>query len=206
MELQSDNLFIWSFVNMLSEFKSIQFKDALVKFHFSIYKNGIPGSGKTPDRIILDIQELSYDSLINIQDSLKEGYELAINSLITINERNFHIPFVDFSSEDENAQFLRSTSDLIKKCKSDLYLLKSGHSFHGYFDLLLSEENWISYLGNLLLMNKPNANIVDSRWIGHSLQQGYSALRISFKTKAYKQFPEFYKKIEFNPQDIRNLS
>lgn len=66
----------------------------------------------------------------------------------------------------------------------------SGRSFHGYGSRLLSKDEWVRFMGLLLLANMPNvAPTVDPRWIGHRLLAGYAALRWTKNTKFYKALP-----------------
>ena len=73
-----------------------------------------------------------------------------------------------------------------------LYMFKSGNSLHGYVIELLSKEEWIAFMGNLLLMNfKEVSQVVDTRWVGHSLKRKYGSLRWTCNGSKYKRVPEF---------------
>ncbi|HEX8246646.1 MAG TPA: hypothetical protein VF599_00555 [Pyrinomonadaceae bacterium] len=127
---------------------------------------------------------------------LSEGQELAFHSRVRLSEDDsniYHIPMIDFintkSAEKINSKILPVNQML----NSDLTLYESGNSYHGYYFLLLSEHNWYKFLGKILLCNPPsrfNEEIVDSRWVGHSLEHGFSALRWSKKTEKYKIIPK----------------
>lgn len=160
-------------------------------FTFSIYKNGVPGSGFTPYRNIIETEDLSDDWIMQVQKNIPPECELAINSLVKVDGNCLHLALIDFSYPRLEPYFLSNINTLQSVYGGTLYLYRSGRSFHGYQDLLLSEENWKSYLGHLLLLNKGRATeeVADSRWVGHSLVQGFSALRISHRTDAYFQMP-----------------
>lgn len=62
----------------------------------------------------------------------------------------------------------------------------SGRSFHGYGEDLLSSDDWVRFMGLLLLVNQPRLEpTVDPRWIGHRLLAGFSALRWTRNTAHY---------------------
>jgi hypothetical protein len=104
----------------------------------------------------------------------------------------FAIPLIDFSFKN-----LSSNSDMLKKLQASqgapFFLFASGRSFHGYLIQLISIDEWHRFLGKLLLVNPPNSNYekIDSRWVGHSLENGFSALRISFNSEFYLRLPSF---------------
>jgi len=83
-------------------------------------------------------------------------------------------------------------SQTMESCAAGAWVVyNSGSSFHGYWVTLLEQEAWPQFLGGLLLRNLPAARqIVDDRWVGHSLIQGYSALRWTKKTDRYKSMPQ----------------
>lgn len=59
--------------------------------------------------------------------------------------------------------------------------MESGRSYHYYGCELLSEEEWIVFLGKSLLMS----GYTDDRYIGHQLVDGHCVLRLSSrKSKA----------------------
>jgi hypothetical protein len=67
---------------------------------------------------------------------------------------------------------------------------RSGRSFHGYGDTLLTGELWVRFMGLLLLANQPSLEpTVDPRWIGHRLLAGYAALRWTKNTEHYLSAP-----------------
>lgn len=84
---------------------------------------------------------------------------------------------------------------------SKMIWYESGRSFHGYGTTLISNEEWIQLMGRLLLVNQPQQHpIVDSRWIGHRLIAGYSALRWTKNTDDYIQVPKLLKNIHLIQQ------
>lgn len=136
------------------------------------------------------------DDQINL---LSEGQELAFHSRVKINEEDktiYQLPMIDFINTKSNIKITEKISPINKSLNADLFLYESGNSYHGYYFLLLTETDWHKFLGKLLLCNPParvNGDIVDSRWIGHSLEHGYSALRWSKKTEKYKMIPKLSK-------------
>jgi|GEM_PF-3118628 len=166
--------------------------------YYSKYVNGEVGLGNTKSReinAVTDIKPLfkEFECLLK---NLKSDEEMAIHSLVESNGNKYHIPQVDFSIPT-NSDIFESMSKLQNDFNFDVYIFKSGRSYHAYFDGLLNEEDWKKFLGKLILLNKPqmNIDIIDIRWVGHSLTNGFSALRLSKNTPLYLSYPEYLAKI-----------
>ncbi|HNP22605.1 MAG TPA: hypothetical protein PKM63_22190 [Panacibacter sp.] len=166
-------------------------------FQFNIYINGEPESGKTEYREIIDIPDIYQFNFFLEQkiNSLREREELSFSSRVSVNNEIFHIPMIDFSDANDE-QLFYGVSKLQETFNFDFYLFSSGRSFHAYVDALLPEKEWRKFLGELLLLNnRKENNIVDSRWIGHSIKQEFSSLRLSCNTPLYLAYPEYLQKI-----------
>jgi hypothetical protein len=153
------------------------------------------GRGKTLSREILQAEARHIDShWVHLQFlTLLKGQELALHSRIYDNDKIYHIPMIDFINTTSEEEALEKVRHISKILRSDIYLFKSGNSLHGYYFCLIDENQWHKYLGSLLLCNPPpNAGeeIIDSRWIGHSLEHGFSALRWSHNTEIYQSIPQ----------------
>jgi len=125
---------------------------------------------------------------------LPEGWELALNSeVIDPRNRRSHIPMIDFYSR--RTDFLLSPyfrSMVGSRFHDSMRIFDSGRSYHAYSSSLMSNKEWVSFMGALLLLAPPESeSIVDVRWIGHRLIGGYSALRWSCNTSRYLKYPEF---------------
>jgi hypothetical protein len=115
-----------------------------------------------------------------------EGQELAIHSDVALEggERR-HLVMVDMSTS-ARAHLEKLRSFLGDHFFQQIAWFTSGRSFHGYGEDLLSEQDWVRFMGLLLLANKPRLEpTVDPRWIGHRLLAGYSALRWTKNTAHY---------------------
>lgn len=114
------------------------------------------------------------------------GQELAIHSDVRLasGERK-HLVMVDMSTS------ARAHLDKLRVFLGDHFFQQiawfaSGRSFHGYGEALLTEGEWVNFMGLLLLANRPKLEAtVDPRWIGHRLLAGYSALRWTRNTSHY---------------------
>jgi hypothetical protein len=74
--------------------------------------------------------------------------------------------------------------------EGDFIFFETGRSFHGYFPGLIPEQAWLGYLGRLLLVNSlEGPQVIDSRWVGHALIRGFTALRWSHNTNRYLAIP-----------------
>ena len=104
--------------------------------------------------------------------------ELAIHSDVRLasGERK-HLLMVDMSTSSR-AHLEKLRVFLGDNFFEQIVWFASGRSFHGYGETLLSEGEWVRFMGLLLLANRPKLEpTVDPRWIGHRLLAGYSALR-----------------------------
>ena len=114
------------------------------------------------------------------------GHELAIHSDVTLNDgHRMHILMVDMSTSAK-AHLDKLRVYLGDHLYQQITWYSSGRSFHGYGDSLLTESDWVRFMGLLLLANMPRLEpTVDPRWVGHRLLAGYSALRWTRNTSHY---------------------
>lgn len=124
--------------------------------------------------------------------SLAPGWELAINSSVVDKRgRMLHMPMIDFVASDMGFAKSSAFNELIGRdiTRSFVYF-NSGRSLHAYSATLLSRPEWRRYMAKLLLLNLPGEPpIIDSRWVGHRLLNGYAALRWSKNTDHYPSLP-----------------
>ncbi len=163
------------------------------QFEFSKYINGLPGTAGT--RILLRIQEdeISTSWIRKTIDMLTGSEELALNSRYYVSGQIFHIPMIDFLSDNLRDLQFTKIEKFATRMEASCILANSGNSYHAYFSALLDECKWRAYLGELLLQTPPvyegNPMPIDIRWVGHSLINGFSALRCSRRTARYKHTP-----------------
>lgn len=123
---------------------------------------------------------------------LNPDQEMAVHSRIMLADRVFHIPMIDFVNAVKMDEIQRRMRHINKWIGKEIWIYKSGRSLHGYYFTLVDETVWKKFLGKLLLCNSrgefPN-EIIDSRWIGHSLDHGFSALRWSQNTERHQSPP-----------------
>ncbi|MFW5409255.1 hypothetical protein B7L51_011630 [Pectobacterium brasiliense] len=135
---------------------------------------------------------MSDNELLNIIKSLGEGEELAFHSQIFDFGRGYHLPLIDFGNVDRGIIDSSTLRELSSYWKLSFRIYNSGRSYHAYGDRLISNDEWISFMGSLLLLNKSSGfKLIDERWVGHRLMARYSALRWSFNTSQYKRIPEY---------------
>lgn len=158
--------------------------DLELEFSKYVYKM----RGITDKREIINIpaEKLSGKWLIDMISTLSDNEEFACHSKVLVGGDTWHVPLIDFVVTDIK-KIPKDALDLISRTlNSSFFLFSSGTSYHGYFNTIVSKENWLYFIGEILLLNnspKYQYNIVDSRWVGHALQQGFAALRWSNKTK-----------------------
>jgi hypothetical protein len=152
------------------------------------------GSGKTLSREIIHVaaRDLSEEWLSDVMSSLRNRQELALHSRVEDGGHVYQIPLVDFINAGSVSEARTRMAGIDRLLGKDLMLFDSGNSFHGYYFRLIEEVHWYKYLGSLLLCNPPvpDEPIIDSRWVGHSLEHGFSALRWSRNSSLYESIPE----------------
>ncbi len=118
--------------------------------------------------------------------------ELALQSRLYVGSQTYFMGMIDFDGapRDPRPQLAKVLPpDYLEKLK----LFSSGRSMHGYIPVAMNADDRRQYLGRLLLANFPDQpQLVDSRWVGHRLQEGFEALRWSCNTKQYKAYPSLY--------------
>ncbi|MCW6030006.1 hypothetical protein PanJK_00095 [Pantoea sp. JK] len=133
--------------------------------------------------------QLDNSFLLSALMDLEEGEELAFQSDIYDRGNKYHIPLIDFGVKDGRA-LENSIMEFSKYWNMSFSLFNSGRSFHAYGNRLLNNQEWIQFMGSLLLINVPGGpKIIDDRWIGHRIMAGYAALRWSKNSNQYKKFP-----------------
>ena len=153
------------------------------------------GQGRTLSRETFRVEAEDVDDAWLAEEihSLSQSQELALHSKVVHNDRIYHIPMVDFAHVESPEIMIVKTLAVRQSLPVDIKLYDSGQSMHGYFFCLIDEKDWYTYLGRLLLCNPPfdsKEQLVDSRWVGHSLEHGFSALRWSCNSAIYQSLPQ----------------
>ena len=144
------------------------------------------------ETISVELSGLTTSWLSEQLKNLAEEHDLALHSLVKSGGRRVHIPMVDFAAMNLSVDEVVSWAS--NYLGITLRLFDSGRSLHGYGLEPISTEKWYRFMGLLLLANKPEQpQLVDSRWVGHRLLAGYSALRWSANSKHYLRMPTLLK-------------
>jgi hypothetical protein len=159
------------------------------------------GYGRTLSRDIFHIKakHINKDWLADQFFTLGEGQELALHSRVERNGSIFHIPMIDFintRSAKEVKPLIKPVDEMIQ---AEVWFYCSGQSLHGYYFQLIEESRWLDYLAKLLLCNRVKRNskeIIDQRWVAHSLEHRFSALRWSHNTHKYRKLPRIINESE----------
>ncbi len=135
-------------------------------------------------------QFLDETEVYRAMEGAGEGQELAVHSdLLMRDGRRLHLVMVDMSTS------ARAHLEKLRGFLGDNFFQRiswyaSGRSFHGYGESLLEREEWVRFMGLLLLANQPRLEpTVDPRWIGHRLLAGYASLRWTCNTSHYLTLP-----------------
>ena len=164
-------------------------------FTYSRYQIAPPGfQAKAPRSDVLQVNaiDLTPDWLVQRFAELGPNEELAWHSSVEWQGDAFHIPMIDLldSPPGPNLRQLSQTLAAEMNLRGDFIFFNTGQSFHAYFPDLIAERAWHQYLGRLLVFNKQDwPQIIDTRWVGHALGRGFSALRWSNNTNRYRAMP-----------------
>lgn len=140
----------------------------------------------------IPIAQLNESFLFRLISDLQEGEEIAFHSIINDFGCKLHIPLIDFGNVDRGIIDPAPIRELSHNWNMGFYIYNSGRSFHAYGNKLIDNQEWIKFMGSLLLLNKPSGfKLIDERWIGHRIMAGYSALRWSNNSSFYKKIPTY---------------
>lgn len=164
-------------------------------FTYSRYEIAPPGfQARAPRSPLLRVSgaEITPDWIAHRLAELGPQEELAWHSWVEGSGLGFHIPMIDFVGRPAPSVLCEVNRTVAAETglSGHLVLFETGRSFHGYFPDLLPEHAWPKYLGQLLLFNEDkHRSMIDTRWIGHALVRGFSALRWSHNTNRYEAMP-----------------
>lgn len=133
---------------------------------------------------------LNPDFITSFLENCPPDHEVALDSIIIMQNGEIrHLPMIDMSTASK-AHLSKLMELLGEQLFNRFAWFSSGRSFHGYGSDLMSQSEWVRFMGTLLLGNKKDLKpTVDPRWIGHRLISGYSSLRWSKNTSHYLGLP-----------------
>jgi hypothetical protein len=135
-----------------------------------------------------------------MQASLPPDHDIAFSSVVHTHnpsKRRYHLPLIDFHGDISDI-FLNRVADFVQESDAEsIAFYKSGKSLHAYVGALLSQQEWVRFMGGLLLMNRKEEQAVDTRWVGHRLRAGYAGLRWTANQGQYTQLPAHLRTIRF---------
>ncbi len=173
-----------------SDIKSVNFKSYLPAKHFleedsqkrsDVSRMLKENPAKLELKLTMDRETVFSDSFSEIVNNNTAGGR-CVAMLSTVKcqstRRIFHIPMMDFGC-DISAENQTKIVEFLKAIGQKGFVLVSGASYHFYGSTLLSEKDWTKFLGKMILFT----DYVDVRYIGHRLNQGLCALRITKNQK-----------------------
>ena len=122
-----------------------------------------------------------------LKDATEKREDVTLQSTVICNERLVHLPMIDFAHMAPGPNQVIALSD--RSSLKEFTFYASGRSFHGYGRRLVTEKEFLAHLGSMLLLNDPENEIVDQRWVGHSLVRGEGSLRWTRNNPRYKKLP-----------------
>lgn len=176
-----------------------------LKFLFNSYqftpgKYGAPHLYQDRDSLLVPGDLLGGTAMISYFEKAKEAkLDVVLNSVARCFEsagihQQRHIPMIDFNVPHGDALGYRPDAEHLQTLGLNLdhfRYFNSGRSFHGYGTSLLKYEEWVAFMGKLLLLNNEDCahELIDSRWVGHRLIKGTGALRWTQNNEKYLTIP-----------------
>jgi len=160
---------------------------------FSTYKYEPQSILDTRSTFRISAKELSQTAIERLILGLDHDTELAFHSLIRHSKKVYHVPMIDFRvSQEKLKESLDSIEKILPKTiAKEINFYSSGRSCHAYSLALISNKEWIDFMGRLLLISLPqDEQVIDTRWIGHRLMGGFSSLRWSNNSGLYLAMPQ----------------
>lgn len=120
-----------------------------------------------------------------IEGNMEESEQLAISSKVRlVSEETAHLPMMDFEIGKDEAGLTKVKTRLKQVGIANGYILESGKSYHFYGRDVLSQEQWLDFMGKCLLTSIVHTRenieqVADPRYIGHSLRRGCNTLRVT---------------------------
>lgn len=147
--------------------------------------------GRNP--LWLTREQILHDGILGeIELSLKDGEQLAISSRVKLlSGKVAHLPMMDFQTPKGEFGLQKVRERLQHVGVKNGWILETGESYHYYGGDVLSQEDWLDFMGLCLLTSIVHTRenieqIADPRYIGHSLRRGCNTLRIT--TRGDKDF------------------
>lgn len=135
--------------------------------------------------------------------------ELAVRSRVAlqyfVGETPFdtvrHVPMIDFAATELTDELIERIGRALFFVQAQpMHVYSSGRSFHGYVAALATYEQWVRFMGMMLLLNKVDQPpVVDVRWVGHKLKAGIATLRLTVNTKRHDALPAYVRRIDPTP-------
>jgi hypothetical protein len=164
-------------------------------FTYSRYEVAPPGlQAIAPRSDVLRVSgsEITTEWIAHRLSELGPNEEMAWHSWVDCRGIGFHIPMIDFVGRPARSVLCEVSRALAAEIgiEAELIVFDTERSFHGYFPDLIPERAWPKYLGEMLLINEDNhPPVIDTRWVGHGLLRGFTALRWSKNTNRYPAMP-----------------
>lgn len=163
-----------------------------VVLRLSRYKYKPQSFNDDRSNLALPFKEFNEKILYDLIMDMDVSEELAFHSTIQGFGSSYHLPLIDFGNVDRGIVDSSSLRELAAYWEISFHVYNSGRSFHAYGNRLIKSSDWTSFMGSLLLLNKPSGfKLIDERWVGHRLMAGYGALRWSNNSSHYKKEPTF---------------
>ena len=161
-----------------------------IKFEFGKYIYQENTIEDYREYIFITAKETNKERIENMIRSLSPDFELALHSRVHLESEFLHIPMIDFYGSLSSHDWLLIKQIIPDNIMKEIKIFESGSSYHAYSTILISHEEWIKFMGTILLLNTPDKKpIIDTRWVGHRLRGGFSSLRWSCNTLKYEKIP-----------------
>ena len=136
------------------------------------------------------------EKILQMCGELSKGRCIAVRSRVkTSSDKILYIPLLDFvcKKSDDILSFLKDIMREVhdyEKLEKEGFLLETTHSYHYYGASLLTNTDWLKFIGRCLLLHpRPQdletamqlgvSAIIDARFLGHTLLAEQGSLRVS---------------------------
>lgn len=121
--------------------------------------------------VFMKREDFSEEAMYSIISRIDSRFCLCLDSNVKTAKGQYHIPMADF----RRYVSLKLIREIFERLEIPGIIFKSGRSYHFWGTKIVSETDFRIFLGKMLITTP----LVDERYIGHRMIDGYCSLRIS---------------------------
>ncbi len=121
--------------------------------------------------VFMEREDFSEEAMYCLISKIDPRFCLCLDSKVETAKGQYHIPMADFRRHVS----LKLIREIFERLEIPGIIFKSGRSYHFWGIRIVSETDFRVFLGKMLITTP----LVDERYIGHRMVDGYYSLRIS---------------------------